>query len=61
MVHSPRRCGIVADAGLAIEAALWTASGWNPDAFADPAAALAFLSRGDTMLAMGGPFTAVAT
>ena len=43
-------CGILAGAGLAIEAILWTASGWNPGTFADPAAALEFLSTGGTTL-----------
>ncbi|MEO3795121.1 DUF4386 family protein [Nonomuraea sp. B10E15] len=35
--------GVLAGAGLAVEAALWTASGWSPATFADPAAALEFL------------------
>jgi len=43
-------CGIFAGVGLAVEAALWAASGWNPGTFADPAAALEFLSKGGTTL-----------
>ena len=43
-------CGILAGLGLAIELILWTASGWNPGTFADPAAALEFLSTGGMTL-----------
>jgi Domain of unknown function (DUF4386) len=42
--------GILAGIGLAVEAALWTASGWQPETFADPAAALTFLTEGGTTL-----------
>jgi hypothetical protein len=50
---SPRAagwCGIVAGVGLAIESALWTASGWDADTFDDPAAALRFLADDGTVL-----------
>jgi hypothetical protein len=43
-------CGVLAGVGLAIEAALWMTSGWNPATFADPAAALAFLPAHGTTL-----------
>lgn len=42
--------GVLAGVGLLVEAALWTASGWTPETFADPAAALAFLAEGGTTL-----------
>jgi hypothetical protein len=42
--------GIVAGAGLMVEAALWAASGWTPATFADPSTALRFLqTNGDTL------------
>lgn len=43
-------CGVLAGIGLLIEAGLWTASGWTPDTFADPAAAMDFLESGGTTL-----------
>jgi len=43
-------CGIFAGVGLAVESILWVASGWNPTTFADPAAAMQFLSEGGTTL-----------
>ena len=43
-------CGVVAGIGLAVEAAFWTASGWTPATFTDPAAAIAFMTTGGTML-----------
>lgn len=42
--------GIVAGIGLATEGALWAVSGWTPDAFADPAAAMQFLAESGTIL-----------
>lgn len=42
--------GVIAGIGLATEGALWTASGWTPDAFADPADAMEFLADGGTTL-----------
>lgn len=43
-------CGVLAGIGLAVEGALWTLSGWTPEAFADPAAAMEFLAEGGTIL-----------
>lgn len=43
-------CGVLAGAGLAAESALWTISGWSPDTFANPEAALAFLAEGGDVL-----------
>lgn len=37
--------GVVAGVGLLIEGLLWTASGWTPDTFDDPAVALSFLAE----------------
>jgi hypothetical protein len=46
--------GILAGAGLLIEFVFFMASGWQPDVFADPAVALAFLEeRGGYMRAAG--------
>lgn len=42
--------GIVAGLGLALEFGLFMASGWTPEVFKDPAAALAFLESGGTLL-----------
>lgn len=42
--------GIVAGLGLALEFGLFMASGWTPKGFEDPAAALAFLESGGTLL-----------
>lgn len=42
--------GIVAGAGLAFEFALFMASGWTPETFADPASALAFFESAGTTL-----------
>lgn len=42
--------GILAGAGLIVEAALWTASGWTPQTFTDAETALGFLrDSGDTL------------
>lgn len=43
-------CGIAAGAGLAVEAALWIASGWSPATFASPDAAIEFMSTGGAEL-----------
>ncbi len=42
--------GILAGIGLLIEGVLWGASGWTPASFADPAAAMAFLTESGTIL-----------
>lgn len=42
--------GIVAGIGLAIEFALFMTSGWTPAAFADPAAAMAFMQTSGAQL-----------
>lgn len=42
--------GIIAGLGLAVEFALFMASGWTPEVFDDPAAALVFLESGGTLL-----------
>lgn len=42
--------GIIAGLGLAIEFGLFMASGWTPEVFEDPAATLAFLKSGGTLL-----------
>jgi predicted lipid-binding transport protein (Tim44 family) len=42
--------GILAGIGLVLEGALWTASGWTPETFADAEAAMAFLVDGGTTL-----------
>ena len=42
--------GILAGVGLAIEFALFTASGWTPATFSQPERALAFLQTGGTLL-----------
>lgn len=43
-------CGIASGIGLVVEAAFWMASGWTPSTFADPSAAVDFLSTGGTQL-----------
>lgn len=44
--------GVLAGVGLAVEAAFWTASGWTPQTWGDPAGAVAFLREsGDTVRA----------
>lgn len=51
--------GILAGVGLAVEFAFWTASGWTPRTWSDPAGALAFLDEhGDVLRA--GVFAGVA-
>lgn len=45
--------GVLAGIGLAVEAAFWTASGWTPQIFGDPATALAFLRDNGTLLRAG--------
>lgn len=42
--------GIVAGLGLALEFGLFMASGWTPETFGDPAAALSFLASSGTQL-----------
>lgn len=42
--------GILAGIGLLIEGVLWSASGWTPASFADPTAAMTFLSESGTIL-----------
>jgi hypothetical protein len=42
--------GVIAGIGLATEGALWSLSGWTPDTFDDPAAAMEFLTDGGTTL-----------
>lgn len=42
--------GVVAGGGLALEFALFLGSGWTPETFADPSAALAFFDAGGTVL-----------
>jgi hypothetical protein len=42
--------GVLAGIGLLVEWVLWTASGWKPDTFDDPATALAFLDEEGTTL-----------
>lgn len=42
--------GVIAGIGLGIEFALFMASGWTPDVFADPGSALTFLESGGGML-----------
>ncbi|HEX6537022.1 MAG TPA: DUF4386 family protein [Gemmatimonadaceae bacterium] len=46
--------GMLAGAGLAIEFALFTASGWTPATFSQPERALAFLQTGGTLLRAAG-------
>lgn len=43
-------CGIASGIGLVVEAAFWMASGWTPLTFADPSAAVAFLTTGGAQL-----------
>ena len=58
MMHpAPRAAGVagvLAGIGLAIEFALFTASGWTPTTFSHPDRALAFLQTGGTLLRAAG-------
>lgn len=43
-------CGVLAGVGLLVEGALWTASRWTPEVFADPTATITFFVSGGTTL-----------